>query len=93
VGGNIGFVKRGASYPEFDAVMFSMQPGDVSEVIRTKDGFHLLELIEKRGGAPKPFESVKEECRKGFLSQRQKDLVQSATSELRRSAKIVSYLE
>jgi peptidyl-prolyl cis-trans isomerase C len=92
IGGNVGFVKRGATYPEFDAVLFSMKPGEVSEVIRTDDGFHLLRVTEKRGGEPKSFEAVKEECRRAVLTQKQADVVRHVASELRRSATIATYL-
>ena len=92
IGGNVGFVKRGATYPEFDAVLFSMKPGEVSEAVRTMDGFHLLRVTEKRGGEPRPFEAVKEECRRAVLTQKQANVVRHIASELRRSATIATYL-
>ena len=92
VGGNIGFVKRGATYPEFDAVIFTLKPGEVSEVLRTDIGFHIVKVVERRGGTPIPFESSKEECRKAVLSQKQADAVRAIASRLRESAKIVTHL-
>ncbi|HZI92949.1 MAG TPA: peptidylprolyl isomerase [Patescibacteria group bacterium] len=93
VGGNTGFVKRGATYPEFDAVIFTMKPGEVSEVLRTDSGFHIVKVVERRGGTPVPFENSKEECRRAILAQKQADAVRSIASRLRASAKITTHLD
>ncbi|MGB0805709.1 MAG: peptidylprolyl isomerase [Salibacteraceae bacterium] len=47
--GELGFMKRGALVKEFAAVAFSIQPGQVSEVFETEYGFHIVQLIERRG--------------------------------------------
>jgi peptidyl-prolyl cis-trans isomerase SurA len=48
-GGELGFFERGTMVPEFEAAAFSLKPGELSAVIETKYGFHLLQLIERRG--------------------------------------------
>lgn len=48
-GGDLGWAKRGAYVPEFEATAFSLEPGEISEIIETKFGYHLLELLERRG--------------------------------------------
>ena len=48
-GGELGLFERGTMVPEFEAAAFSLKPGDVSPVIETKYGFHLIQLIERRG--------------------------------------------
>jgi peptidyl-prolyl cis-trans isomerase SurA len=48
-GGELGFVERGSFVPEFEAVAFKLKEGQVSEIIETMFGFHILELIERRG--------------------------------------------
>jgi len=48
-GGNLGFVGRGAFQPEFEAEVFKLKPGEISMPIETEFGYHLIELIEKRG--------------------------------------------
>ena len=49
-GGELGLFGRGTMYPEFEAAAFSLKnKSDVSEIIRTKAGFHILQLIERKG--------------------------------------------
>jgi peptidyl-prolyl cis-trans isomerase SurA len=49
-GGELGLFGRGTMYPEFEAAAFSLKnKGDVSEIIKTKAGFHVLQLIERKG--------------------------------------------
>ena len=49
-GGELGFSGRGQFQPEFSAVAFNLtDPGKVSEIVETEYGFHIIQLIEKRG--------------------------------------------
>ena len=48
-GGRIGFVGRGVLQPEYEEASLKLNPGEISMPIETKFGFHLIELIEKRG--------------------------------------------
>jgi peptidyl-prolyl cis-trans isomerase SurA len=58
-GGDIGFFKKGEMIPMLEAVVFRMQEGDVSEVIQSSQGFHLLKVTEIRAGSIAPFEEIK----------------------------------
>ncbi len=48
-GGELGFVGRGMFAPEFEAAALRMKPGELSQPIETQFGFHLIQLIERRG--------------------------------------------
>jgi len=48
-GGELGFVTRGDFVPEFESAAFKLRKGEVSEVIETRFGFHIIQLIERRG--------------------------------------------
>ncbi|MBK7174740.1 MAG: peptidylprolyl isomerase [Bacteroidales bacterium] len=49
-GGELGLFGRGTMYPEFEAAAFNLKSkSDVSEIIKTKAGFHILQLIERKG--------------------------------------------
>ena len=48
-GGELGFVNRGDLVPEFERAAFRLRQGEISEVIESKFGFHIIQLIERRG--------------------------------------------
>lgn len=58
--GKLNQVTRGMMVPEFDAAAFALkQPGDISEVVKTRFGYHVIRLESRTAAARKPFESVK----------------------------------
>ncbi len=48
-GGDIGLHGRGELYPEFEAIAFKLQPGELSEIVETEAGYHFIQGIERRG--------------------------------------------
>jgi len=48
-GGELGYAARGTMVPEFEAAAMTMKPGEISKPIETDFGFHLIQLIDRRG--------------------------------------------
>ena len=48
-GGELGFVNRGELYPEFEQVAFDLKPGEISPIVETRAGLHIIRMIERRG--------------------------------------------
>ncbi len=48
-GGELGEFSRGVMYPEFEAAAFALQPNEVSNIIETEAGYHILKLIKRKG--------------------------------------------
>ena len=58
-GGELGFIKHGVTVPEFDKVAFMLQPGQTSGLVRTKYGYHIIQVESKQVAHTKPFDEVK----------------------------------
>jgi peptidyl-prolyl cis-trans isomerase SurA len=58
-GGDLGFFKKGEMVPMLEAVVFRMKAGEVSEVIQSSQGFHILKVTDIRAGSIAPFEEIK----------------------------------
>ena len=48
-GGELGFYGRGQLYPEFEAVAFKLKEGEISNVLETEAGYHIIQMIERKG--------------------------------------------
>ena len=48
-GGELGFAGKGIYVPEFENVAFNLRDGEISDVVETQFGFHIIQLIERRG--------------------------------------------
>ena len=48
-GGELGMFKRGDMRIEFEAAAFKLKPGEISDIVETEDGFHIIQMIERKG--------------------------------------------
>ena len=62
-GGDIGFIEKGSMLPVVDSVAFRLKKDEISEVIESPVGFHIIKVIDKRGAGIKPIVSVREEIK------------------------------
>jgi peptidyl-prolyl cis-trans isomerase D len=58
-GGELGMIQRGVTVPPFEKAAFSLQPGQISDVIKTQFGYHILKVEEKQTAHLKPLDEVK----------------------------------
>jgi peptidyl-prolyl cis-trans isomerase D len=66
-GGDLGFFEKGVMDPAFETAAFALQPGEISELVQSRFGFHIIQLNEVRPAAGKPFEEAVGDVRKAYL--------------------------
>src|SRR5437870_4731888 len=83
---DLGTFSPGRMVPEFDKVAFALQPGELSDVVKTQYGYHIIMVAERKDGEPKPFDQVKEQIRAALRNKTIQDQVQGHLDELKKSA-------
>ena len=69
-GGDLGWLVRGQTVPEFEKAAFSLPKGEISDLIRTQYGFHIIKVLDKETAHTKPFDEVKDSIRTPLLLQK-----------------------
>jgi parvulin-like peptidyl-prolyl isomerase len=58
--GDLGYFKKGELFPALEKEALRLKVGEVSGIVRTEFGFHIIKLLDRKGAEPLPFEEVKE---------------------------------
>jgi peptidyl-prolyl cis-trans isomerase D len=91
-GGDLSWIRQGQTVPEFEKTAFSLAPGQISDLVKTQYGFHIIKVLEKETAHTKPFEEVKESIRAPLLltqaDKQASDAADQLSAAIRRSNKI-----
>src|SRR5581483_7068505 len=82
--GDLGFFTKEQMVPEFSAVAFALEPGKISDPVKSQFGWHIIKVEEKRNRKPPDFDQVKAQIETYVTRKAQADYV----GKLRESAKI-----
>jgi len=73
-GGDLGCFGPGRMVPEFDAAVFALEPGGLSDLVKTSFGYHVIRLASKREATVLPFAQVKERIRASVTEKKTREL-------------------
>lgn len=87
-GGDIGYIEKGVVLQEVDEAAFSLPLNRISGVIESSVGFHIIQVIDRRGGGVKSIESVREEIREKIDREKMEKKFDEWLAELRKKSHI-----
>ncbi len=87
-GGDLGFFERKRMVPAFADAAFALKPGEISDVVETRFGYHVIKLEERKPAGVQPYDEVNEKLHAFLQQQRVREVVGKKLEELRQQAKI-----
>lgn len=90
-GGDLDIIYKGVFDPTFDDAVSKLNPGEITEKVETRFGFHVIKLIEKRSSEQAPFEEMEPAIQKHLFMEEAKKLVEAFINDLRKEAKIETF--
>jgi peptidyl-prolyl cis-trans isomerase D len=87
VGGELGFIKRGATVPAFETAAFALQPGQISGLVKTQFGYHIIQCEAKQAAHTQSFDEVKPKILAQLTEQKEQTAEKSFADSLASEAK------
>jgi len=90
-GGNLGSFGRGQMVPEFDATAFILATGDLSDIVETQFGYHLIKVTDHQAEGVKSLGEVKEQLQAYLTAQKKQEALIAYIGQLKEKAEIVTH--
>ena len=87
-GGDLNYFKRGTMVREFNDAAFSLQPGQLSDVVTTQYGYHIIKVTDRKPGRVVPFEEVAPRIKQFLQGQKKQERRSAFIEGLKKKAKI-----
>ena len=87
-GGDLGFFPRGQMVPAFDQAAFALKPGEISDVVTTQFGYHIIKAVEHKDAATVPLAEVSEKVKQFLSNQKKQTKADEFIASLKQKSKI-----
>jgi len=87
-GGNLGFFAKGQMVPAFETAAFSLKPGEISDVVETQFGYHIIKVTDKKPAGTVPLADAKKEIVNYLKIQKIQQDITAFVDKLRKEGKI-----
>lgn len=91
-GGDLGYFSKGQMVKPFEDAAWALKPGELSGVVETQFGYHIIKLTEKLAKDKMPFDTIKARIAEGLKQRKVGEQVNTALDAAKKTAKIESYL-
>jgi len=81
-GGDLGWLEKGVTDPAFEAALFAMKKGEVSDPVKSDDGYHIIFLRDVRPESVRSFDEVKSELAKKYLDEQREHAYSDVSGKL-----------
>jgi peptidyl-prolyl cis-trans isomerase C len=88
-GGDLGFFARGRMVPAFEEAAFALGVGQLSDIVETEFGYHIIKVTDKKEAGTKTFEEVKDNLMAMLTAKKQGELAEQYIESLKAEANIV----
>lgn len=84
-GGDIGAHEKGTLVPEYEAAVEKLsKPGDISPVVKSQFGYHIIKLVKKEKPTVAKFEDIKDEVKEEYIKENQRKLFEQVVADLKK---------
>lgn len=87
-GGDLGWFGKGNMVPAFEKAAFSLKEGQLSGIVKSDFGYHIIKLTGKRAAGTRPLDEVKEQIKGAIMPQKQQQVFMKLKEDLKKGAKI-----
>ncbi len=88
-GGDLGLFAKAQMVPPFANAAFAMQPGETSDIVETRFGYHIIKVTDRQEGSVTPFEEAKAGITERLTMQKKSEVAQTFLEKLKAEATIV----
>jgi peptidyl-prolyl cis-trans isomerase C len=87
-GGDLNYFTKGQMVPQFDQVAWALKPGEVSGIVETQFGYHIIKATDRRAASTVEFEKVSERIRQFLMEQQKQQRAEAFVDGLKKKARI-----
>jgi peptidyl-prolyl cis-trans isomerase C len=87
-GGDLNYFSKGQMVPAFDKVAFELKPGQVSDVVTTQFGYHIIKVVDHKAGRTVPFEEAQAKIKDFLGGQKKQEHADAFIEGLKKKSKI-----
>jgi peptidyl-prolyl cis-trans isomerase C len=91
-GGDLGYIRTGQTMKPFEEALFALKPGEVSDVVETSLGYHLIKSSDRKPETTVPFEKVKDQLRALLKQEKGRQEANAYIAKAREKARVQIFL-